>query len=204
MNLPVARTDEVEALREEVRQLKAMLGDNTWRWPLSWGLSRKPTIILNLLVLRERASKSALVAAIDDGKELSAPVKNVEVHVWHLRRKLKAAGVAVTINTSVGLGYWLSAEDRARLRAIVEADGAGMSSPRRKRSPRRGTVDFENLVAANAAIDTLGDNLRRNGYERGSVRAHKRRDGTFTVRCVWRQRGVLASAVTCSVQGLVL
>jgi two-component system, cell cycle response regulator CtrA len=115
-------SDEIETLREEVRQLKSALGRDGWQWPLSWRLSRKQTILLNLLARRDRVNKQALVAAIDDGRELSNPAKNLEVHVWHLRRKLKPVGI--TINTSVGLGYWLSVEDRARLRAIAAAEAS--------------------------------------------------------------------------------
>ena len=74
----------------------------------------------------------------------------------------------------------------------------------KKQSPKRGAISFEDLVAQVAAIDTIDDNLRRGGYQRHSARAYKHRDGAFTIRCVWRQRSVLASAVTCSLQGISL
>jgi hypothetical protein len=73
-----------------------------------------------------------------------------------------------------------------------------------RRPPKRGTIEFAGLVAASPPIALLDSDLRSRGYERSSARTHKRRDGTFTVRCVWRHRGEVASAVTFSLQGVPL
>lgn len=74
----------------------------------------------------------------------------------------------------------------------------------KKRSPKRGAVDFGALVAASPAIEVLDGSLLTRGYVRSSARVSKRRDGTFTVRCVWRNRGEVQSAVTFSLQGVPL
>lgn len=75
---------------------------------------------------------------------------------------------------------------------------------KRKRSPKRGTLDFDDLVARHAAIDAVDEHWCRQGYERSRARAYRKNDGTFTVRLVWRRRSALVSAVTCTLEGLTL
>jgi hypothetical protein len=74
----------------------------------------------------------------------------------------------------------------------------------RKRSPKRGAVDFSMLVAASPPIEAIDGALTSKGYQRATSRAYARRDGTYTVRCVWRRRGEVLSAVTFSLQGMPL
>jgi hypothetical protein len=75
---------------------------------------------------------------------------------------------------------------------------------KRKRPPRRGALDFGQVVAAHAHVAALDDHWRRDGYERGGARAFRRRDGTFTVRLVWRKRDASLSTFTCTLRALAL
>lgn len=74
----------------------------------------------------------------------------------------------------------------------------------RKRSPKRGTPDFDALMRAVPRIAALDTMWRDRGYQRTRARASRRRDGTFTVRIVWRNRDELVSAITCTFEGLTL
>lgn len=108
-----AMAEQVAELREQVRQLKhALRGD--LRWPPAWRLTRKETRMLGVLVVRDTASRTALLLATDAASE-----KSIDVSMSHLRPKLRRHVPGVTINTSVGLGYWLSRADRDRLRNLA-------------------------------------------------------------------------------------
>ncbi|MDQ2084534.1 hypothetical protein RA307_30500 [Xanthobacteraceae bacterium Astr-EGSB] len=74
----------------------------------------------------------------------------------------------------------------------------------RKRSPKRGTVQFDAIIAACPPIDAADAYWRGEGYVRANAQAFRRRDGTYTVRLVWRCRTRLVSAVTCTYVGLVM
>lgn len=75
---------------------------------------------------------------------------------------------------------------------------------KRKRSPRRGSLDFAAVVSGGGALSECDALWCGHGYERGTARAFRRRDGTFTVRLVWRKRGDLPSTVTYTLEGLAL
>lgn len=75
---------------------------------------------------------------------------------------------------------------------------------KRKRLPRRRALDFAELVKRHATIRTVDGYWREHGYLRASARAHAKRDGTSTVRLVWRRRDAIVSAVTCTLEGIVL
>jgi hypothetical protein len=74
----------------------------------------------------------------------------------------------------------------------------------RKRSPKRGVLDFAHVVDAVPELSSIDEGWRGRGYERTRMRAWRRRDGTFTIRAVWRKRGELVSAVTCTLEGVAL
>jgi DNA-binding response OmpR family regulator len=112
--------DQIAELRETVQQLQCQLvGDLAW--PPEWRLTPNETRILGVVVTRPVASKEALILATDRGRERMTADNAVTVHMVRLRRKL--AGKA-QIHTAAGHGYWVSAEDRARLRALAVQGGA--------------------------------------------------------------------------------
>lgn len=111
--------DQIEELREQVRQLRAALGVAR-RWPDDWRLTRSETVMLGVLVARDMATKNTLVVALGLDRAERPSDKLVEVHLSRLRRKVKARGIH--IRNRVGTGWFLSREDRARLREIAAAE----------------------------------------------------------------------------------
>lgn len=77
-------------------------------------------------------------------------------------------------------------------------------SARRKHAPRRGALDVDRLIAGDEGLTQHDAMWRRLGYQCAGGKAWRRRDGTYTVRIVWRKRQPdEVSTVTYSVQGFV-
>ncbi len=112
--------EEVETLRERVRQLEAaMMGADEPR--LIPGLTKTETTIVRLIASRPGGmSKESIADVIYFGasdNDLPA-ISTVVVHVCKARRKLGPAGVF--IETRWGWGWSMSPDSRARLRALTE------------------------------------------------------------------------------------
>jgi hypothetical protein len=75
---------------------------------------------------------------------------------------------------------------------------------KRARAPKRQAPDFDRLVVSEPSIASVDELWRARGYQLTGARAYRRKDGTFTVRVVWRKRGELVSAVTCTMEGVAL
>lgn len=110
--------DRIGELEEQVRQLKAALGGEL-KWPPAWRLTRNETRVLGVLVARSMVRVEAVLTLLNSGRR-EAPLddSNVRQTVYHLRRKVAVHGVG--INTSVGHGYWIATDVRARLRKAAE------------------------------------------------------------------------------------
>jgi hypothetical protein len=77
---------------------------------------------------------------------------------------------------------------------------------RRKRSPRRLTIDFDALLVAAPEMAKHDATWCSDGFERASCRLWRCQDGTYTARTVWRRRqpGALAMTMTYVLRGIVL
>lgn len=109
--------DEIETLRERVRQLEERLAPQ-FAVPVEWALTGKEALMFAALVARGEASKQALMDALysdkPDGDE--PEIKIVDVFICKLRKKLRPYGIE--IQTIWGRGYALPDEVRARFRQI--------------------------------------------------------------------------------------
>lgn len=76
---------------------------------------------------------------------------------------------------------------------------------KRKHSPRRLDVDFDALLAADAQLKIHHDLWTGYGYRFDGGRGWRRKDGTFTIRFVWRAPvKAVVKTVTYTVEGYVL
>lgn len=106
--------DENETLREENQQLRDVLRPEI-KVPTAWKLTGSEATILGVMVKRELATRTAIIAALYSDRADDAPdPKIIDVFVCRLRRKLKADGAVIT--SHAGQGYSLSPEWRQRLK----------------------------------------------------------------------------------------
>ena len=132
--------DEIDELRERLRQREERQKPEPIRFPRAWKLAYTQHRLLELLFRRQFCSKDYLFSGLygnrglsDRGAHSDDPVlKNLGVQMCILRRLLKEAGANyIKIETFVGQGYQLTPASRARLAAIAEVD---------TQSPGRGTM----------------------------------------------------------------
>lgn len=99
-----SQRQEIENLRERVRQLESLLMDDRVRIPAEWGLVNAERRCFAALVRRDIVTKEQLYAAlygdrIDFG-EISENV--VESHISKMRKKLRRFGITVSSQRFVG------------------------------------------------------------------------------------------------------
>ena len=102
-------------MREKVRiYRRALLGDE-WSAPKALGLTPTEERIVRLLVSRsEGVTAEQLYLALYAARPQEPTSNVVDAHLCHVRQKLAKHGVV--LKHSYGRPYWLSVEDRARLR----------------------------------------------------------------------------------------
>ncbi|HEY0920612.1 winged helix-turn-helix domain-containing protein [Devosia sp.] len=128
MSVEAALLAENQQLRDRIDHLEAMLG-MTPPPPVWLGLTPQEGRVLGLLAKRERANRDQIYAALystrpdADGPEM----KIVDVFVCKLRKKLRAADIA--IDTLWGVGYGLRDENLAKARRILQAVEEGEAAP---------------------------------------------------------------------------
>lgn len=115
---------ENDELRETVRQLREELAPAR-DFPPAWKLSPQSKTALSCIMAASprAATLQRLHSAVyvqGDAPDWSANV--ITIAVCRLRRRLRAAGLAVEIKNIHGVGYVISAEDRDRLLAAMGAD----------------------------------------------------------------------------------
>lgn len=119
-------TDELTRLRDRVEELEELLGlrmEAPLHFPVH--LSRTEERLLGILssgrlVTKEFAHRALYAARPDcDVPEIQV----VDVYACKLRRKLGPFGIA--IKTKWGVGYYLDAENVARLKQLYEAPADG-------------------------------------------------------------------------------
>ncbi len=113
--------EERDELAERVRQLEAIIADDDWV-PASWSLSPALVAILNVLSVREVASRRALWTALyGDAPDGGPGLHVINVHVFKLRRRVGPHGLV--IRNHHARGYSLNSASRAtveRLKAAKE------------------------------------------------------------------------------------
>lgn len=116
-----------DELRMRIAQLETEIGLRN-NIPLVFGLTGSEARLLSMLVQRGFATKEQLlIAATNDVTGNKVPdIKIVDVYVCKIRRKLEKFDI--TIETSWGRGYNLTAENRAKVGIYLNAasgDGHG-------------------------------------------------------------------------------
>lgn len=117
---------ERDELVERVRQLETVLFDDEWV-PGAWGINPAGRVVLKVLALRGRATKEALLIALQEGRpgrrDRAEPLsdKMVEVMVCQLRKQLPPEVEIVTIR---GEGYMLTGASRLFLTELMKARAA--------------------------------------------------------------------------------
>jgi len=111
--LEIARLrNENEDLREQVRQLKAVLAPEI-EVPLEWGLSASERTIVQTLIARPVATRQMIWKSLYDGMKDDRDPKVIDVFMCKIRHKLRPAGIV--ISTVWGRGWALAPEWRERL-----------------------------------------------------------------------------------------
>ena len=116
---------ENEYLREMNRHLLEGSGANPdldfiRRCRTVFGIEKARAKLLAVLLAGQVRDKAAILNAYSGNKRDIPEIKIVDVLVCRLRRALKPHGA--TIRTDWGVGYYIAAEDRERIRALL--DGA--------------------------------------------------------------------------------
>lgn len=107
--------EEVGYLREENRQLRAMLKSPDFVVPREWNLSRCEKDALNALYSSPSGPQSKARLLVASKVKPEADEKVIEVRVSSMRRKLKPFGIE--IKNIWGEGYYLPKESREIIKA---------------------------------------------------------------------------------------
>lgn len=109
---------EIETLRERVRQLEDALVPDAATVPIEWQLTSSEARLFAFLTTREVATKTAIMQALySDRPDEDPEIKIVDVFICKLRKKVKPFGV--DIETVWGRGYTL--HDRPTYQARIAA-----------------------------------------------------------------------------------
>lgn len=111
--------EQIDLLEEQVRQYREA-AESTVPYPAEWGLTPKEARLIGALVRARGNAVSVprLMVALY-GLEPDVEPKIVDVFVCKIRRKLRVAGVPVTVRTVRGEGFRIDAQDADRLRRLV-------------------------------------------------------------------------------------
>ncbi|QPC44500.1 winged helix-turn-helix domain-containing protein [Kaustia mangrovi] len=118
--------DEVEILRERVRQLEEALYGPAGRMlecQYRLGLTVMQSRFLGALMSREVVGKEALLVALYGDRKQDWPGdKTLDAHAFKLRQRLAVHGIE--LRTVRGIGYALDDAAKDRIRRIVGAEAA--------------------------------------------------------------------------------
>ncbi len=111
--------DERDELAERVRQLEAVLRDDSWQ-PKEWGLTPSEAAIVNILTMRRVATREAIFVALYGDDVDGGPLeRTIDVLVCKLRPKLRRHGF--TVQNVYGAGYRLDDAARATFTKLKQA-----------------------------------------------------------------------------------
>jgi len=117
----LVQQSELIVLRERVRELEEAL-DGSPETAIRFGLKKQLNSVFKVLLERDYLSKSSLetlMAVHGQNKEIYSHAAH-NVLMWRLRKALAPYGVQVL--TKTGLGYYLSSEDKAKIKQVM-SDG---------------------------------------------------------------------------------
>ncbi len=112
---------ENERLRGTIRDLREQLCEH-YVAPRCLRLSASESILLGGLLSRKHSTGADLFVILYGPYETERQVNTVRVLVLRLRKKLKLHGIHIRADNHHAKGYWLEAEDKARLKALEEAE----------------------------------------------------------------------------------
>lgn len=115
-----ALRDRIEVLEEENRQLKQVLRPGHRFWA-RWRLTDAYAGMMALLCEREYATYDQLAVA---GNVASQGA--VKVHICYIRKRLRPHGIE--IKTLWGVGYYLDAENKAKVKAGIVSAGNNVAN----------------------------------------------------------------------------
>ena len=116
--------EEIDTLREEVRQLKQMLGiSGRFAYPPQLKLSGATGKLYCLLMQREVVSKDTAMSALYFDRAGDIPHDKI-IHMFVFRLRGELAHVGVEVKKKWREGYYLEAKDKQRLKALTEQQAA--------------------------------------------------------------------------------
>lgn len=105
-----------ERLRDRIAQLEDAAGMNTLT-PVEWCLTSSEMRVFGVLMARELATKTAIMAALYRSDREEPEIKIVDVFVCKARKKLQPFGIE--IKTRWGEGYYLDATTKDAVRRFT-------------------------------------------------------------------------------------
>lgn len=105
-DLVTRQQEEIEVLREKVRQLEEALTPTNSTVEIEWLLTSREARVFAHLTTREMATKQSVMAALySDRPDEEPEIKIVDVFICKMRKKLRPFGIV--IDTVWGQGYSL-------------------------------------------------------------------------------------------------
>ena len=113
------RANELQALRDRVEELEAILGLAGVAGIEHLPLTRSQAAILGMLCRRDFCSRDSLFVALYGARTevLQPEVRVIDVYICRIRRLLGERGIV--IQNRWGVGWWLKAEDKAKVRLWI-------------------------------------------------------------------------------------
>lgn len=116
--------EEIDTLREEVRQLKQMLGiSGRFAYPPQLKLSGATGKLYCLLMQREVVSKDTAMSALYFDRAGDIPHDKI-IHMFVFRLRGELAHVGIEVKKKWREGYYLEAKDKQRLKELTEQQAA--------------------------------------------------------------------------------
>jgi len=114
------RCERCQELEEEIRQLRKLITPGG-RFPLSWSLTNKQTLLLSCFLTRSIVTRDAALAGVY-GADTENDIRIVDVYMKRIRERFRDVGVDIKFKAEYGLGYSITAEDQAKLKSFVVTD----------------------------------------------------------------------------------
>jgi len=115
--------ERIDALEAEVAYWKELATGSDLTAPPEWAMTPVQAFLAGQLARRGIIRRQTVAQMWPGSAGEDVPLKTVDVHVCRLRKRLKALGVELT--TVRGVGWSVSAADRARLMAAMAPGGEG-------------------------------------------------------------------------------
>lgn len=110
--------EELDIAHERIRQLEQELQGRVMGVPMAFKLTYKEEQIFKVLLSRSLVSKQSFMAACYVDHFVCDRI--IDVFICKIRRKLERFDMK--INTAWGKGYYISSEDKATVKKMLEAE----------------------------------------------------------------------------------